>query len=71
MHMTIIVLRSAHRAMVLCEVKKCMACPHVSDGGTASSMEGNCEYMTKQSRTSGKGCSSNLGVGRGANNSSP
>jgi len=55
--------------MVLCEVKKCMARPKVADGGTASNMDGNCEYMTKQSRTAGKGWSSGLGVGRGANNS--
>jgi hypothetical protein len=35
-------------------------------------VEGNCEYiLNKQSQTADKGWSSGLGVGRGANNSSP
>jgi len=45
-----------------------IARPQVADGGTASNMEG---ILNKQSRTADKGWSSSLGVGRGANNSSP
>jgi len=45
--------------------------PHVADGGTASDMEGSCEYIEKQSRTADEGWSSSLGVGRGANKASP
>ena len=52
----------------------CMARPQVADGGTASNMVASCEYsyiLNKQSRTADKGRSSILGVGRGADNSSP
>jgi len=48
-----------------------MARPHVADGGTASIMEGSCEYINKQSRTAKKGLSSSLGAGWRANNFSP
>jgi len=49
-----------------------MARLQVADGGTASSMEGNCGYIFKrQSRRADKEWSSSLGVGRVANNSSP
>ena len=50
-----------------------MARPQVADGGTASSMEGSCEYgiLHKQSRTAYERWSSSLGVGCGADNTSP
>jgi hypothetical protein len=48
-----------------------MAGPQVADGGTASDMEGRCQYIEKQSGTADKGCSSSFGAGRGANNYSP
>ena len=42
----------AHKAVILCSVDlslgSChhgMACPHVADGGTASDMQGSCEYI--------------------------
>ena len=41
---------------------------HVANGGTASSVEDSCECLNELSRKPDKGCSSSLGVGRGANN---
>ena len=38
-----------------------MARPQVSDGGTASGMEGSCVILKKQSRTPDKRWSSSLG----------
>ena len=47
-----------------------MSCPQIEDGGTASNMEGNCEYINKQSGTADRGWSFSLGVGRGVDHSS-
>ena len=46
-----------------------MARPQVADGGTASSMEGSCEYVEYAAAESGQGVVSSFGVGRGSNNS--
>jgi hypothetical protein len=49
-----------------------MACPQVADGGDALQLwREAANILNKQSRTADKGWSSSLGVGRGANNSSP
>jgi hypothetical protein len=39
-----------------------MARRQVADEGTASNMEGSCEYINKQSRTPKKGCPSAWGL---------
>jgi hypothetical protein len=46
-----------------------MARPQVADGETASDVEGSCDILNKQSRIADKEWFSNLGFGRGANNS--
>jgi hypothetical protein len=49
-----------------------MARPRVADGGDALRLwREAANILNKQSRTADKGWSSRLGVGRGANNSSP
>jgi len=48
-----------------------MTRPQFADVGRATNMEGSWEYMNKKSRAADMGWSSSLGVGRGANNSSP
>ena len=48
-----------------------MARPQVADVGTASNMEGSCEYVGYAVGTADKGWSLSLGVGRGPSNSSP
>jgi hypothetical protein len=49
-----------------------MARPQVADGGDALQLwREAANILNKQSRTADKGWSSSLGVGRGANNSSP
>jgi hypothetical protein len=49
-----------------------MARPQVADGGDALQLwREAANIVNKQSRTADKGWSSILGVGRGANNSSP
>jgi hypothetical protein len=49
-----------------------MVHPQVADGGDALQVwRVPANILNKQSRTADKGWSSNLGVGRGANNSSP
>ena len=48
-----------------------MARPQVAVGGTACDMKGTANKLNKQSWTADKGWSSSLGVGRGADNSSP
>jgi hypothetical protein len=49
-----------------------MARPQVADGGnTLQVWRVAANILNKQSRTADKGWSSSLGVGRGANNSSP
>ena len=51
-----------------------VAHPHVEDGRTASKMGGGgvvANILIKKSRTADKEWSSSLGVGRGADNSSP
>jgi hypothetical protein len=48
-----------------------MARPQVADGGTAPEMGVAANTLNKQSRRADKGWSSNLGVGRGTNKSSP
>jgi hypothetical protein len=49
-----------------------MARPQVEDGGDALQVwREAANILNKQSRTADKGLSSSLGVGRGANNSSP
>jgi hypothetical protein len=49
-----------------------MARPQVADGGDALQFRrAAANILNKQSRTADKGWSSSLGVGRGANNSSP
>jgi hypothetical protein len=49
-----------------------MARPQVADGGDGLQIwRVAANILNKQSRTVDKGWSSNLGVGRGANNSSP
>jgi len=47
-----------------------MARPQVADGGTASDIEGSCEYIEETVADSRQGWSSSLEVGRGANNCS-
>jgi hypothetical protein len=52
-----------------CEI---MARPQVADGGNGLQIwRVAVNILNKQSRTADKGWSSNLGVGHGANNSSP
>jgi hypothetical protein len=47
-------------------------CPQVADGGNGLQIwRIAANILNKQSRTADKGWSSSLGVGRGANNSSP
>jgi len=41
-----------------------MARPQVAVGGTASSIEGSCEYIEKQLRRAEKEWSFNLGIGK-------
>jgi hypothetical protein len=49
-----------------------MARPQVADGGDALQLWREAEnILNKQSRTADKGWAFSLGVGRGANNSSP
>jgi hypothetical protein len=49
-----------------------MACPLVGEGGDGLQMwRIVTNILSKQSREAGNGWSSSLGVGRGANNSSP
>jgi hypothetical protein len=60
---------------VFCSFNSChysMARPQVADGGnTLQVRRVAANILNKQSRTADKGWSSSLGVGRGANNSSP
>jgi hypothetical protein len=48
-----------------------MACPQVTDGDALQLWRAAANILNKQSRTAEKGWPSSLGVGRGANNSSP
>jgi hypothetical protein len=69
--------------MLLCigreyERVRCVSChhgmarPQVADGGDGLQIyRAAANILNKQSRTTDKGWSSSLGVGRGANNSSP
>jgi hypothetical protein len=48
-----------------------MARPRVADGRDGLQLELAANILNKQPRTSDKGWSSSLGIGRGANNPSP
>jgi hypothetical protein len=66
---------SLERCPLMCVWVPChrgMARPQVADGGDGLQIWGvAANILNKQSRTADKGWSSSLGVGRGANNSSP